>query len=119
LYISVSADNNGASPLHLAVLNGHKDCAALLIERGVVDLLFFIPHLCISEGSLVDSQDDRGMTPLHHAVEFPECVRLLLEEEADVDAKDVDGRTPLFYAILDGHRDSAILLLYSLPFLLI
>jgi ankyrin repeat protein len=39
----ISADSNGASPLHLAVLNGHRECAALLIEKG----------------SLVNAQDDR------------------------------------------------------------
>lgn len=39
----ISADSNGASPLHLAVLNGHRECAALLIEKG----------------SLANAQDDR------------------------------------------------------------
>jgi len=28
------ADNNGASPLHFAVLNGHKECASVLLDKG-------------------------------------------------------------------------------------
>lgn len=42
-----SADSNGASPLHLSVLNGHRECTALLIEKG----------------SLVNAQDDRHISP--------------------------------------------------------
>lgn len=52
------------------------------------------------------------MTPLHHAIEHPEIVLLLTEEDADVNAVDADGHTPLFYAVLDGLKDSAVILLY-------
>lgn len=65
------------------------------------------------EGSLVDSQDDKGMTAVHHAVEHPECMQLLTEEDADVNAVDADGHTALYYAILDGFKETAIILLYG------
>ena len=54
----------------------------------------------------MDSEDDRGMTPLHHALEHPECIRLLLGEGAEVDASDHEGRTPLQHAIADGHLEA-------------
>ena len=51
------------------------------------------------------------MTALHHGVEHGSCVALLLEEDALVDAQDHDGRTPLWYAVSDGYRESAEILL--------
>jgi ankyrin repeat protein len=51
------------------------------------------------------------MTALHHGVEHANCVGLLLEEDALVDAQDHEGRTPLWYAVSDGYRESAEILL--------
>lgn len=48
---------------------------------------------------------------MHHGVEHGSCVGLLLEEDALVDAQDHDGRTPLWYAVSDGYRESAEILL--------
>ena len=44
-------DNNGETPLHAAALNGHKEIAELLIEKGA-DL---------------NAKNVVGMTPLHYA----------------------------------------------------
>ncbi|KAL9037534.1 MAG: hypothetical protein Q9214_005662 [Letrouitia sp. 1 TL-2023] len=48
----------------------------------------------------VNCQDERGLTPLHHAVIFGDCnlARLLLERNANIDAQAKDGWTPLHVA---------------------
>lgn len=46
------------------------------------------------------------MTALHHGVEHPDCIRLLLEEDALVNAQDHQARTPLWYAVSDCYRES-------------
>jgi ankyrin repeat protein len=56
------ADANGASPLHLSVLNGHMEVAKFLIENG----------------AQIDAPDDRGMTAMHHAIAHVDCLSYLL-----------------------------------------
>ena len=55
--------------MHLAVLNGHRDVAALLIGNG----------------AQVESPDDRGMTAMHHAIGHTPCLQLLIENKAEID----------------------------------
>ncbi len=83
----VNAKNqNGYTPLHKAVDDGHKEIVELLI----------------TEGADVNAKEDGGGTPLHHAVLFvgdKELAELLTAKGADVNAKDNDGDTPLDWAI--------------------
>lgn len=86
-HLAAGADINGrapignSTPLIIASLYGHKDVAALLIEKGA-DLS--IPS-------------DHGASPLLIASFFGhrDIVKLLLDKGADVNAKNKDGRTPL------------------------
>ncbi len=85
------ADDKGASPLHLAVLNGHIHVATFLVDHG----------------AQVDTPDDRGMTALHHAIAHTACISYLLEKGSEVDSKDNSGRTPLFYACKNSCEEPA------------
>jgi peptidoglycan/xylan/chitin deacetylase (PgdA/CDA1 family) len=52
------------------------------------------------EGADPDAPGYRGARPLHHAVEHPEMIGLLLNAEADPNAKDDNGTRPIHRAIL-------------------
>ena len=83
LLISEGAHVNGLpeNPLNLAVLEGHKEIAELLI----------------SKGADVNAKDVNGRTPLIEAIDGNqiELIKLLIAKEADVNAKNVRGETPL------------------------
>jgi len=74
-------DNDGMTPLLIAVTLGHKEIVELLIAKGAD----------------VNVADPFSMTPLHFAAVFgqKEITELLLAECADVDAKSASWGTPL------------------------
>lgn len=92
--------HDGWTALHLAAFFGHRDLAALLIERGAD----------------VDARSRsetfaRANTPLHAAAanKQVEVARLLVERGADVNARDGSGFTPL--ALAANSRSDLIMLL--------
>lgn len=91
------ANDEGDSPLHTAVWEGHAGIAELLLKRGAA----------------VNAVNEKGETPLHWAAEkgLHGMVWLLLEQRAAVNAKDEDGQTPLHYAAEKGRTQAAALLL--------
>ena len=126
-------DNYGATPLHLAAINGHKDVVELLLasradanaknnkgwtplhaaaaggHREVAQLLF-------ASGADIDAQAQEGETPLHLAAMsgphgYMDVVEFLLANKADVNARDDNGNTPLHSAAYTGSKDAAELLL--------
>jgi pectate lyase len=82
--------------LQRAVIAGHKDIAALLIDHG----------------ARVNYKDSAGFTSLRYAIEggHTEIVELLIEKGADVSAKNTEGRTPLDIAVMKRQKDVAQLL---------
>lgn len=78
-------DEEGNSPLHIAIELGFDDIAKFLIDIG-------------ADTNIVNSA---GVTPLFAASKNNnvQIVDLLLRNKADVDAKDEFGRTPMFYAV--------------------
>jgi len=88
------------SPLLTAFLQGHVECARLLLQHG----------------ASVNAQNSAdGDTPLHRAVRegHVECVKLLLEVSLlFVNAQNsADGDTPLHRAVCEGHVECVKLLL--------
>lgn len=77
-------DNEGSTPLHHAAWKGHKEMAALLLERGAdVHAQNRVGHW--------------GGTPLHAAAHANQraIAELLIQRGADVRAVSGNGRTPL------------------------
>ncbi len=85
----------GNTPLHIAARDGRREMVVLLLESGAD----------------VNARNDRGVTPLHRAVNHPEIASLLIKHGAEINAADAQGRTPLHRAAFSGRISSVELLL--------
>lgn len=72
----------GSTPLELAASQGHDDCVKLLLDAGAD----------------VNARDDRGVSALHRACDYPATIELLLSRGTDPRARDAHGHTPLQWA---------------------
>ncbi|XP_070768544.1 B-cell lymphoma 3 protein homolog [Enoplosus armatus] len=88
----------GLSPLHLAVLRGHKDLARMLLDAG-------------ADINAMDIKS--GQSPLMHAVESnnADMVHFLIESGSDVNSQSYSGNTALHSACGRGQVDTVRLLL--------
>lgn len=91
---------SGLSPLHLAVLQGHKDLARMLLDAG-------------ADINAMDIKS--GQSPLMHAVESnsAEMIHFLIENGCDVNSQSYSGNTALHSACGRGQADTVRLLLKS------
>lgn len=96
-----ASDECGKTPLHGAVHVNDPDVTRLLLDAG----------------ARVDAKDNEGWTALCVAAKhgFAGLVKLLLDRGADPHVKLVKTYTPFNYAVLEGHRDAAELLLAAEP----
>jgi ankyrin repeat protein len=130
---ALTKDNNGWTPLHLAVFNGHKDVAELLLANkadvnakdndGKTPLQIAtgngyndVVELLLANKAAINAKDNNGETALHWAVEgkrnHKDMVEMLLANKADVNSKDNNGDTALHWAVgRSGDKDIAELLL--------
>lgn len=90
----------GLSPLHLAVLRGHKGLARMLLDAG-------------ADINAMDIKS--GQSPLMHAVESnnTDMVHFLIESGCDVNSQSYSGNTALHSACGRGQVDTVRLLLKS------
>eukprot|EP00276_Gloeochaete_wittrockiana_P019118 CAMPEP_0184337826 /NCGR_PEP_ID=MMETSP1089-20130417/6279_1 /TAXON_ID=38269 ORGANISM="Gloeochaete wittrockiana, Strain SAG46.84" /NCGR_SAMPLE_ID=MMETSP1089 /ASSEMBLY_ACC=CAM_ASM_000445 /LENGTH=321 /DNA_ID=CAMNT_0026663887 /DNA_START=362 /DNA_END=1327 /DNA_ORIENTATION=- len=79
------ATKSGATPLHLAAIEGLTDFVEMLLQYGA--------H--------VNAVDNSEQTPLHFAARngSPDVVQQLLDAGAHIDATDEDNATALFWAV--------------------
>jgi ankyrin repeat protein len=93
--------HDGWTPLHLASFFGHREVAALLLERGAA-----------IDARSRSRRFARENTPLHAAAANRQTAvaELLLERGADVNARDGSGFTPLGLAA-NSRNDLLILML--------
>jgi ankyrin repeat protein len=90
-------DRYGATPLHWAAAEGHKDVVLILLVNKAD----------------VNARSNNGATPLKSAAlrGRTEIVEILLAHGADVNAKDNEGETALQNAAFRGHEEIVQLLL--------
>lgn len=89
-------NDEGKSPLMLAVINGLTDVVQLLLEKGCN----------------INSKNSDGYTSLHLAVEYQneDVIKMLLAGGADYTLKNNEGLTPLDIAINNGFTSTADLI---------
>ena len=124
-------DDKGHTPLEFSILNGYKEIAKFLIEKGadanekyyykggwyfLTALIWAskggykeIVELLVEKGVDVDAKDDSGETALMKASEYgyKEIIELLIEKEADINAEAEYGWTALMFASMKGHKEIA------------
>lgn len=118
------------TPLQLAVENGHKDVAELLLANKadveakshggwspLLNAVFGghkdIVELLVTNKADVNYKEEAGRTPLHVAAEngYTEIAAFLIANKANVNVKNRDGLMPLHVAVALGHKDMVELLL--------
>ena len=108
-------DSDGNTPLHIAVMFGHKELVRLLIDYGAYvnerNNFHLTPlHMTrnagivrelIDNGAEIDAVDHKNITPLHLACRSGdiETVVLLIHHGAYVNFQDKRGLTPLHFAV--------------------
>ena len=121
------ADEDGHTPLVLAVNQGHVDVVEVLVDGGAdIELASDYPadvdcplsaaashghldlvKLLLEKGASIEGRGKDGRTALMTAAAKGRlgAVVLLLDKGANVDAGKIDGTTPLFWASHGGHAD--------------
>ena len=122
--------------LHTAARHNHHECAALLLDDGVMvdaqgggagrrETALHLAaangyrectELLLSRSADANARNARGETPLHHAAATlsASVLRALTDAGADPNARDCDGRPPLHFAVNSmqkGAKESMQLLL--------
>jgi ankyrin repeat protein len=115
-------DNAGVAPIHAAVEGGQQDLIEFLVE--LADLSATNSHdqtvmmvatlkgnhelvnTLVSKDASTDSQDDKGLTAIHHALnsENYEIVASLVDAGADPNLKNNAGFTPLLQIVVEGPK---------------
>lgn len=123
--VSDARDENGETPLILAILEGHVEVAELLIEQGAdisarneggftplhaaayVGDVETAEQLLVSGADVNDQDNKAGVSPLSVAAEEGQVAvaRVLVEHGAELEAGDQNGYTALTRALWRGHRD--------------
>lgn len=114
----------GVTFLHIALLQGHEEIAALLIAGGsdtrakmmdgttplhlaAMRNCRLVTEFLLDDDADVNAPGSNQSTPLHLAATggHKEIVELLIARGADLNAKDQSGRTPLELAKQKGHSE--------------
>uniref|UniRef100_A0A8C7QIC7 ZU5 domain-containing protein n=1 Tax=Oncorhynchus mykiss TaxID=8022 RepID=A0A8C7QIC7_ONCMY len=107
---------NGITPLHIASRRGNVIMVRLLLDRGAqidakTKVLYCIPSPCLSLYLIWSGPN--GLSPIHMSAQgdHMDCVRQLLQYNAEIDDITLDHLTPLHVAAHCGHHRMAKVLL--------
>lgn len=95
---NVPTKNAKWTPIMVATIKGHNSAVIKLIN------LITKKHGSKKAKEAVNAKDKKGLTALHHAVDFGhiDLVKTLMSERANVNAQDKQLETPLHYVIKDN-----------------
>jgi ankyrin repeat protein len=134
-----TADSKNGTLFHVAAVNGYRDIAEFLIDRGAaVNAINLggmgghtplhiaaannesirkqgcreVAELLIAKGAEINAKAYNGYTPLHYAAALgnKDIAELLIAKEADINAKNNSDATPLKIAVDTNHKELADLL---------
>ncbi|XP_018571754.1 ankyrin repeat and SOCS box protein 14-like [Anoplophora glabripennis] len=123
-------DNNGNTPLHIAVIKNNLEILEYLLSRDdlVVNVrnfkgetpLYYAVRMgrlqsatkLIQAGANVNLPNYEDVTPLHVSVSYPEVAHLLILYGAKIDAVDYSSDTPLHDATAERALNTVCMLLY-------
>ncbi len=110
-------DANGLTPLHHAargpIIPGYAPDAQPAFASEILAGCSPMIALLLDKGAETRSQDNAGLTPLHHAASAGNqpALKALLTAKADLRAVDKTGATPLHWAAARGRMDAATALI--------
>ncbi|XP_021352919.1 ankyrin repeat and sterile alpha motif domain-containing protein 1B-like isoform X3 [Mizuhopecten yessoensis] len=130
-------DSNGYTPLHLAVLHGHKVTVERLLSAEALPSLQDntgcttlhlaawkgYPEICklvlANEGVPINIQDSNGDTALHYAAQYgyDSVVDVLIQHNADPSFRNLKQESALDLAAQYGHVEVVSLLVEKFPYL--
>ncbi|CAG9853684.1 unnamed protein product [Phyllotreta striolata] len=123
-------DNNGNTPLHIAVLKNCLQIVQYLVNHEDVRIntrnfqgqtalfcavrlgYYELSKLLIEKGANVNLPDNEEVTPLHKSVQFPDIAHLLIKNGANINVVDYSDDTPLHDAVAEKCLETVCMLLY-------
>ena len=102
-----SVNDEGDTPLHLAVLHQQEKLVVLLMDAGGWRLHYFLhSQFRMALGSNVNIKNNSGNVCLHLAAYMGDIgiVEMLISADADLDATNKQNDTPLLLACLKGNQ---------------
>ncbi|KAJ3094351.1 hypothetical protein HDU96_001719 [Phlyctochytrium bullatum] len=103
------ADENGVTPLHLAVMGGHEDVVGALLKFRKGDRKWLNSRACIPNVKLPQNVTALHLAAIHDNLQI--LIALLNHHDVDVEARDSDYATPLHRAVMAGNAKAVEVLL--------
>jgi ankyrin repeat protein len=112
--LDFKSGSSGISALHVAALENHLSAVKTLLRLGAdVDVRnhlqmtplhlacgagrLEIARVLIEAGAELDGKDVDGLTAVHHAVEHPELLKMLVGEGCSLEVHDGAGNSPILF----------------------
>jgi len=106
-------NNNGQTPLDIAMSNARMDIASVLIDNGAEASFFTKMRVSMARAAEEQKAKEKETgVAIHTAVQSgnQQKVKALLDQGADINAKDDKGNTILHYAVREGYKELVDLL---------
>ncbi|KAG5896623.1 hypothetical protein JTB14_009531 [Gonioctena quinquepunctata] len=123
-------DNNGNTPLHVAVIKKNFHIVEFLIAQedivinarnsigqtplflAVRDGAYELVKFLVDNGANVNLPNYEDVTPLHVSIQYPNIAHILITNGANINASDYSDDTPLHDAVEDSYLETVCMLVY-------